>query len=784
MSIKALSDKVVIVREADGTIGVDIDETKIIHQRLGGVGKNNHSTIDDHVSSNLNPHSAQAKQVGAVSDSDKDKPHGVAGLDKDGKVVEVVIPQSIARYSDLADHRNATNNPHEVNAKQIGALSESLLGVPDGIPALDGGGRIPHDQLPKDLVRTGSLKDHSNLIGNPHKVTAKHIGAVPSHEKGRPGGVVPLGLDGRVDDGFLSTSVAKDAELQGHISDNGNPHKLNSTSVGAVSARSVGVPDGVAPLNKSGFVPDHVLASNVVREDRIDKHESNNSNPHRINPQQIGAVSVGRVGARGGVASLDEQGLLKERHVPGYLARVDDIENHSGRSDNPHGVLAEQVGALSVDCVNKPGGVPLLTEGGFIPDTFLSSAVVTESRLREHTNNHTNPHNVVAEQVGAIPVDLAGAPNGIATLNSKGDLNEGQIPVTLVRRSDLNEHFNASNPHKICPEDVQYDEPIWNAGKLNNLSLPERGPLDKQILRWSEDRQSFVYDHESMVGEVNQSANVGYGHPLAVGKQDSCLLFRTISATKSALVSLSTDDEDNHETIWVDVNEHNLDHNNIKNRGHRKHTEIDSHLDSTGNPHKVTPEQVGNTVSQWNANKLLGREISTQRPGDGQVLKWDARAARWVPSNEAASEAESNDAMNVGARGVGVFKRKKDAVLEFKKLLSVSNKIVLKEDERNSVITLSLNEDTIVHDKLSGSGKNNHADIDKHINQRSNPHNVTPGQLGCEKPEWNANKLNGVFIDTSEIQDGDVLIYSSKDNKFVPCDVTEIVRQAVVEYHK
>ena len=52
----------------------------------------------------------------------------------------------------------------------------------------------------------------------------------------------------------------------------------------------------------------------------------------------------------------------------------------------------------------------------------------------------------------------------------------------------------------------------------------------------------------------------------------------------------------------------------------------------TGNVHNLTAEQVGNTVAQWNAQQLQGRNISKNVPNDGEYLMWNANANEWKPS--------------------------------------------------------------------------------------------------------------------------------------------------------
>jgi hypothetical protein len=76
-----------------------------------------------------------------------------------------------------------------------------------------------------------------------------------------------------------------------------------------------------------------------------------------------------------------------------------------------------------------------------------------------------------------------------------------------------------------------------------------------------------------------------------------------------------------------------LSHSSIGDIGTNTHTQIDTHLISSSNPHSITATQVGNTTAQWNANQLLGRTLSITAPTDGQLLSF----------NNTSGEIEWND---------------------------------------------------------------------------------------------------------------------------------------------
>jgi hypothetical protein len=63
-------------------------------------------------------------------------------------------------------------------------------------------------------------------------------------------------------------------------------------------------------------------------------------------------------------------------------------------------------------------------------------------------------------------------------------------------------------------------------------------------------------------------------------------------------------------------------------------------------------------------------------------------------------------------------------------LVAGSSKISLVYNDAGDTLTIDVVESNIVHQNLSGAGTNTHAQIDSHIANTSNPHNVTKAQIG------------------------------------------------------
>lgn len=98
---------------------------------------------------------------------------------------------------------------------------------------------------------------------------------------------------------------------------------------------------------------------------------------------------------------------------------------------------ASDVGALPADTKGRPDGVAQLDADGKVPSAQLpdmdydaaGSAAAVQQNLTAHTNDRNNPHRVTAAQAGAVPASEKGKANGVAQLDASGKVPTTQLPT-------------------------------------------------------------------------------------------------------------------------------------------------------------------------------------------------------------------------------------------------------------------------------------------------------------------------------------------------------------------
>lgn len=152
----------------------------------------------------------------------------------------------------------------------------------------------------------------------------------------------------------------------------------------------------------------------------LDSHVKNVANPHKVTAAQVGLGNVPNKTTNDTTPTYTEASSVtaltsgeKLSVAFGKIAKaVSALISHTGNKSNPHGVTASQVGLGNVPnkatndqtpSYTAASSLTALTSGEKLSVAFgkLSKAV---SSLISHIGNKSNPHGVTASQAGALPL--------------------------------------------------------------------------------------------------------------------------------------------------------------------------------------------------------------------------------------------------------------------------------------------------------------------------------------------------------------------------------------------
>ena len=135
----------------------------------------------------------------------------------------------------------------------------------------------------------------------------------------------------------------------------------------------------------------------------------------------------------------------------------------------------------------------------------------------------------------------------------------------------------------------------------------------------------------------------------------------------------------------------------------------------------------------------------------------------WVKVEAAPTIPTIPTDVNIGTGGVGLFKQRNGNNNEFKSVKAGSNKVTVTDNTGNNTADIDVVPGNIDHQALSGAGTNNHAAIDSHLGNTSNPHSTTKSQVGLGSVD-NLQQLPMSYLDTdsSLTANSDVKVPSQK----------------------
>ena len=480
--------------------------------------------INNHISNSENPHNVTKDQIGLgnVTDDAQVKrdemgvPGGVATLGEDGKVPSSQLPSFVddvleydsldlfpetgeagkiyvakdtnityrwsgTRYIEiskslalgetsstaypgdkgkdttdkLTSHLADFNNPHQVTKEQVGL--GNVDNTADKDKPISDATQTALDEI-KSSIESGNselneeLNAHITNYNNPHKVTATQLGLDKVNNTSDLDKPISTATQAALDK-LTETITSTGTDLSAHLIDFDNPHRVTKDQVG------LGNVDNTSDRDKP--ISDATREAIDSLDDKIDEIEKNQSadlsahltdfnNPHRVTKDQVGLGNVDNTADKDKPVSDATTKAISDAKAELNTA----LTSHINNRENPHQVTKAQVGLDQVDNTsdaNKPVSGPQQTALNGLSDKLTAS-------LENHTTNYSNPHKVTKDQIGLGKVDNTSdleKPVSAATEKLVTDTKTELQGLISQNSADLSNHLrDYNNPHQVTKEQV------------------------------------------------------------------------------------------------------------------------------------------------------------------------------------------------------------------------------------------------------------------------------------------------------------------------------------------
>ena len=431
----------------------------------------------------------------------------------------------------------------------------------------------------------------------------------------------------------LDTEAKKISDsLTSHKSDKANPHGVTKVQIGLGSVDNTADMD--KPVSKAQTAADKKVADDAAKN--LKAHTDKVDNPHNVTKEQIGLSNVTNdaqvkrteMGVAGGVATLNESGLIPSSQLPSFVDDVLEFDNltsfpgkgESGKIyvDTTTNLTYRWTGSTYIE-ISKSLALGETSSTAYPGD----KGVETANKLKEHTASKANPHEVTKEQIGLENVDNTSdvnKPVSKATqtaLEGKVDKVPGSGLILDTLKTEISEHLKSkANPHNVTKEQVglgsvdntaDVDKPVSKATQTALEGKVDKVPGSGLISNAEKEKLNNIPDLTPITEHLKSKAN-----PHEVTKEQVGLGKVENTADLEKPISTATQEALKGKVDKVSGSGLILD--TLK-------TEISEHLKSKANPHGVTKEQVGlgNVDNTADVNKPISK--ATQTALDGKVDK-------------------------------------------------------------------------------------------------------------------------------------------------------------------
>lgn len=268
----------------------------------------------------------------------------------------------------IGDHIADKGNPHQVTKGQVG------LGLVDNFPTatiaeaqaatLNNRFMTPlRTRQAIEAVALTALTAHTSDLNNPHQVTKAHVGLglVQNYQLASQAEAEAASSNARYMTP-LRTREAVDAivgtAFTAHVANLNNPHQVNKGHVGLGSVQNYGIalPADASAGTSNVLYMTPLQTRNAIAAfggNKIDVHTTDFNNPHQTSKVHVGLGSVQNYAVATEAEARDATSAVKYMTPLGVRqainALVGDISaGHADDHNNPHQVTAAQVGAPTI----------------------------------------------------------------------------------------------------------------------------------------------------------------------------------------------------------------------------------------------------------------------------------------------------------------------------------------------------------------------------------------------------------------------------------------------------
>jgi len=560
-----------------------------LNEITAAINAANDANGTSHVGDYNNPHRVTKAQIGLNLVENyplANIAEAVAGASSELYMTPIRVRNFVEAYVTplLEGHTLRNDNPHGVTKGQVGLGNVQNFGIATNEQGISGASNTVY-LTPVVLKATLDanvyplIKAHTDRIDNPHGVNKTQVGL--GLVQNLPLATEIEAVAGSRNDRYMTplttyqmVSQYVGEGMNNHISDLNNPHRVSKTQVGlgnvqnytiATTAETViGTADNlyVTPVGVRAAIDQVALATYRT-------HTNDGNNPHQVNKTQVGLGNVDNFPTatnEEAVTGTATNRFMTPATTAAMLATVvgDEVSTHAGRTDNPHQVTAEQIGALVpaqldtkllgymttgstaanseklagytyeqlIDSLQVTEAENTLRFGGYtVPEleTYFTSQIAPKATHLEGKDLTTIHNEIVADVKAPQTAMFVGHESelvegrawtrlfttgesrfeAIVTLHEQDDARSSTSLVKLVDADGSNGAYQDADHVIICGEDVGHTFRIKAVGERKELwvesGAQSRGQIHCQVVN-AVGNSDIIFSGEVFAGEPDWAA--------------------------------------------------------------------------------------------------------------------------------------------------------------------------------------------------------------------------------------------------------------------------------------